>query len=236
VAISQKSIKILWANAGGRCAFPHCQQRLCTSDAGNAAPYTIGEMAHIRGERPGSNRYDASQTQIQRDDYENLILLCPNHHTIIDRPENEDSYNVEVLQAMKAAHENFVSGLLEKPQFADKREVAAYIYPLLKENHEVFISFGPLSEIARRNPGSDAHGIWLSERLATIIPNNRRMIRVLEANLRLFGPPEQTILARFRLHVRSYERWVLNEVTYEGVVRFPTEFESLISGLVYAGT
>jgi hypothetical protein len=100
----------------------------------------------------------------------------------------------------------------------------------------VFINFGPHSEIARKNPASDAHGIWLSERLTTIIPNNRRMTRVREANLRSFGPLEQAILARFRLHVRSYERWALDEVTYEGVVRFPTEFESLISELVYAGT
>jgi hypothetical protein len=137
---------------------------------------------------------------------------------------------------MKAAHESFVSGRLEKPEFADKKAVAAYLYPLMKENHEVFINFGPHSEIAHRNPGSDAHGVWLSERLATIIPNNRRMLDVIEDNSGLFDPKEQAIFARFGLHVRNYDQWVHDEINYEGVVRFPVEFEALISDLAHART
>lgn len=142
-------------------------------------------MAHICTEKSGlgSNRHDPSQNPAERDDYENLILLCPNHHTLIDKPENEDRYSVDSLKAMKMEHENFVNGRLEKLQFANKKEVAAYLYPRMKENHEVFTNFGPHSEIARKNPESDAHGIWLSERLGTIIPNNRRMLNVIEANI-----------------------------------------------------
>ena len=234
MAITQKSIKILWANAAGRCAFSDCGEKLCTSDVGDATSHTIGEMAHIRGERPGSNRHDPSQTPAERDAYENLILLCPNHHTLIDRPENEDRYSIEFLQVMKAEHEKFVSGKLERPHFADKNEVAAYLFPLMKENYEVFNTFGPHSEIARKNPGSDAHGVWLSERLATIIPNNRRMLDVIESNSGLFDPEEQAVLARFGLHVRSYDQCVQDEITYEGVVRFPAEFEALISELAHA--
>ena len=236
MAITQKSMKILWANAAGRCAFPDCREKLCTNDAGDVAPHAIGEMAHIRGDRPGSNRYDPSQTRAERDGYENLVLLCPNHHTLIDRPENEDRYSVDFLKDMKAEHENFVSGRLGKLQFSDKNEVAAYLYPLMRENYEAFINFGPHSEIARKNPESDAHGVWLSERLTTIIPNNRRMLGVIEANTGLFDPEEQTILARFGLHVRSYDQWVHDEITYEGVVRFPAEFEALIGELAHART
>ena len=83
MAISQKSTKILWANAAGRCAFPGCQARLCTQDAGGQAPYIIGEMAHVCGEKPGASRYNADQAAAERDDYQNLILLCPTHHTLI---------------------------------------------------------------------------------------------------------------------------------------------------------
>lgn len=231
MAITSKSTKILWANSAGRCAFPDCREKLCTDDAGEAAPHTIGEMAHICGEKVGSNRHDPSQTPAERDDYANLVLLCPTHHTRIDKPENEGTYTVAVLHEMKTEHENFVSGRLEKHPFADKHSVAAYFYPLMKENHEIFMQYGPYSEIARKNPESDAHGVWLSERLATIIPNNRRMADIAQSNLNLFSLKEKMILIRFVRHVASYDRWVRDEITYEGVTRFPIEFEALIEEL-----
>jgi len=52
-------------------------------------------MAHICGDKPGANRHDAGQTDAERDDYQNLILLCPTHHTLIDRKENESVYTVD---------------------------------------------------------------------------------------------------------------------------------------------
>jgi len=234
MTITQKSTKILWANAAGRCAFPGCQALLCSEEAGNSAPYTIGEMAHICGERPGSSRYDSSQTPEERDAYVNLILLCPTHHTLVDKPENERRYSVSVLQKMKADHEGYVSARLEVRIFQEKREVAEYVYPLLKQNHDVFLAYGPHSEIARKNPESDVQGIWLSERLATIVPNNRKIAEIVTANSNLFTSTEQTVLTKFALHARSYEAWVTDDVSYEGVVRFPEEFERLILEIVNA--
>jgi hypothetical protein len=235
MTITQKSMKILWANAAGRCAFPGCQCRLCTNEAGKIAPYTIGEMSHICGEKSGANRYDGSQSAEQRDDYANLILLCPNHHTLIDKPENEKKYTVEVLRKMKSDHEGYVNGRLEVKQFQDKYEVAACVYPLLKENHHVFLSFGPKSEIARKNPESDAYGVWVSERLSTIIPNNRKIAEITAANSALFTGAEQAVLKKFELHARSYEAWITDDVSYEGVVRFPEDFDKLISEMADAG-
>lgn len=236
MAVSTKTIKVLWANAAGRCAFPGCEKKLCTEASGGAAPYTIGEMAHIRGERPYSNRHDPSQPALERDGYANLILLCPDHHTEIDKSENVGLYSVSSLLKMKSEHEANVSGRLKRFQFSNKREVATCIYPLLKENHSVFTNFGPDSEIARKNPESDAHAVWLSERLATIVPNNRRIAEVVKAEKALFTGEEQKVLTQFELHSRSYERWVNEEVSYEAVVRFPVEFDKLIAGLVDAGT
>ncbi|HAY96656.1 HNH endonuclease, partial [Shewanella sp.] len=54
-------------------------------------------MAHIKGNKLGSNRYDPEQTDVERDSYENLILLCPTHHTLIDKAENESEFSVELL-------------------------------------------------------------------------------------------------------------------------------------------
>jgi hypothetical protein len=35
--------------------------------------------------------------------FANLLMLCQEHHTIVDR--NPDEYRIEALEAMKAAHE-----------------------------------------------------------------------------------------------------------------------------------
>lgn len=193
-------------------------------------------MAHIRGERPSSNRHDPDQTDKERNDYSNLILLCPNHHTLIDRPENEEVYGTAKLREIKDAHEAYVMGRLQTSGPTHKREVAEKIYPLMKENYEAFINYGPLSKIARKHPQSEAHAVWLSERLSTIIPNNRCMLTTVIAHKDLFSPKEQATLARFAIHVRSYEPWVREEISYEAVVPFPPEFETLISGLIDASS
>ncbi|WP_143337867.1 HNH endonuclease, partial [Cronobacter sakazakii] len=82
MSISEKSIKLLWSNAAGICSFRGCNEKLSVEESAGVAPYTLGEMAHIKGNKPGSNRYDIDQSSAERDSYENLILLSPTHHTL----------------------------------------------------------------------------------------------------------------------------------------------------------
>ena len=237
MAISQKSIKILWANAAGYCSFPDCPQKLALSETGEFAAHTIGEMAHICGENPGSNRHDLNQTTLERDDYSNLILLCPTHHTIIDRKENEARFSVALLLQMKADHEAFVQRSIGHSRRIDRKAAASLIAPLLEENHQAWLSFGPLSDVAKQNPHSAAaHAAWLSERLGTIVPNNRRIAKLLTDEAESFHPQDQSTIAAFLLHARSYEQWVSGSVSYEGVRRFPTPFADLIKEAVRAGS
>jgi hypothetical protein len=231
MTISSKTIKVLWANAAGRCAFPDCGALLCTPESGSAAPYTIGEMAHIRGEKLGANRHHPAQTPAERDGYANLILLCPTHHTLIDKPENLAAYSVNLLLNMKLQHNKDVEVRLKKQAYKDKKEVARTLYPLLVQNHAIFKNYGPHSDIARKNPESDAHAVWLSMRLSTIVPNNRQMVDITSTNAKLFGAEEQGVLAAFEVHARGYEQWVQDEISYEGVVRFPVQFDALITEL-----
>ncbi|WP_374595676.1 HNH endonuclease [Sphingosinicella sp.] len=229
MAISQKSIKLLWANAAGLCSYPECRERLALSEAGEFASHTIGEMAHICGDKVGSNRHDPKQSMEQRDDYHNLILVCPTHHAMIDRKENEARFTVEMLQKFKEDHEAFIQQSLIFTPNASRQAVANEIAPLLAQNHQAWLSFGPFSEIARRNPHSgSAHAAWLSERLGTIVPNNRRINEILRANAGAFSANDHPVVAAFQLHVRSYERWVADEISYEGVTRFPVAFAELI--------
>jgi len=231
MAIKDKNIKLLWSNAAGRCSFTDCGMRLTVEQAAHEAPYTLGEMAHIKGENKGSNRYDETQTNEERNSYENLILLCPNHHTLIDKPENECMYSVDVLKEMKIAHENNVLARLEAKEFRSVEKVKGRIAIYLAENRQVWLKYGPMSELALKNPHSEEiFAIWTSERLSTIVPNNRLMESLLKVNRDLFDRKDQPTISEFLLHVKSYEKWVEDEIPYHAVTRFPPDFEHLIMG------
>lgn len=98
MATSAPTIKRLFALSGNRCAFPGCNNPLIDRNG-----VLIADVCHIAGARPGAARYDASQTEEQRQAFDNLIVLCPNHHRIIDS--DEVTYTRAVLRKMKQAHE-----------------------------------------------------------------------------------------------------------------------------------
>ncbi|TNB48191.1 HNH endonuclease [Martelella lutilitoris] len=236
MAITKKTIKILWSYSGGRCAFPGCWERLCDTLAGDAAPFPLGEMAHICGDKQGANRHNAAQTDAERDDYENLILLCPTHHRLIDRRENELTYTVDVLHEMKTEHEARVRKQLDQIPMATRPDVAKMIVPLLEENRQSWAHYGPVSELAQTQPHNEAvYAVWVSERLSVIVPNNRKIASMLEANRRLFDAEDQAAITAFLMHVRSYEQWVEDDIPYAAVKRFPKEFDDLIRGIVDGG-
>lgn len=94
---SVPTIKRLFAHSGNRCAFPKCQNRLVEGET------VVGEICHIKARSPDGPRYNANQTAEQRHAYDNLILMCGIHHTVID--DDPVAYTVERLVAMKAEHE-----------------------------------------------------------------------------------------------------------------------------------
>lgn len=160
---------------------------------------------------------------------------CPTHHALIDRAENEGQFTVDILQRFKLDHERHVREQLAPQPAEDKYAIATEIAPLLSQNHQVWSTYGPMSDFARRNPHNEsAHAVWLSERLSTIVPNNRRIADLLRKDMKSFNSAEQSVISEFALHVRSYEMWVADEISYEGVMRFPLAFSELIEGIANA--
>ncbi len=93
-------IRRLFALSCNLCFYAKCEVRL----ADPSWPRLNGDVAHIAGEKPGSARYDSEMTDDQRRDYSNLMLLCPNHHRLIDALEVE-GHTAEGLAEMKRRHE-----------------------------------------------------------------------------------------------------------------------------------
>ncbi len=69
----------------------------------------LADVCHIKAANPGGSRYDAKQSAAERHGYENLILVCPTHHRLID--DDTKTYTVEHLLNMKADHERDSSPL-----------------------------------------------------------------------------------------------------------------------------
>jgi len=72
--------------------------------------FPLGVQAHIVGEKRTAARGHGNLTQHERNSYFNLILLCPNHHEIVD--ENPEEYTVEKLHLFKDQHEYWVDHTL----------------------------------------------------------------------------------------------------------------------------
>lgn len=96
--------KVLLAfRSGGVCAI--CGKHL-TYEATTGSDTYVAEAAHIRGEKPDAPRYDASMTDKERDGIDNLLYLCTDDHTIIDKVEAD--WPVDRLDKLKADHERKV--------------------------------------------------------------------------------------------------------------------------------
>lgn len=116
MSITVQSRKILWGRSGNRCAFPGCNQELHQADETSST--VIGQECHIEAQSEDGPRFNPALSEKQIDSFENLILMCPIHHRIID--ENPEKYTVAALKKMKAGHEDRVRRALEdKSEFDD---------------------------------------------------------------------------------------------------------------------
>ncbi len=110
------TIRSLFARSANQCAFPNCMHRLVNED-----DLFIGEVCHIRAAAPGGPRYSRRQTGEERRARGNLVLLCHEHHVVVDS--HPRRYTPTVLQEMKRVHERRSQGRPFTPSDAVLAEV-----------------------------------------------------------------------------------------------------------------
>ena len=108
-SISEQQTKILWG-IGAICAFPGCGQWLVEGASALDPAAVIGQMAHIVAHSNEGPRADPSFPPEKRNLAENLILLCPTHHALVDA--QDSTYTVEELRRWKEEQERFVRDAL----------------------------------------------------------------------------------------------------------------------------
>src|SRR5689334_22885101 len=98
MGLTDRTRKILWARAGGRCSI--CRRLLVTDATGPDGPSVHGEEAHIVAKSAGGPRACCLS---DIDAYDNLILLCSQHHKQID--DQHTYFTVDRLRQIKQSHE-----------------------------------------------------------------------------------------------------------------------------------
>jgi len=125
MSISQLDIKLLWGRAAARCCFPGCRTVLSQSSPAVGEPYVLGQQAHIVAREDNGPRGQSPLSLEERDSYSNLILLCPTHHTMIDK--DPSSYPVELLHKFKSDHELWACQALSNlPSLQDEANSLVY--------------------------------------------------------------------------------------------------------------
>jgi hypothetical protein len=102
--ISQANKFIIWGKAAGRCEFRGCNKQLLR-DALTQGEFNQAYIAHIIADVPGGPRGDVVKSDLIKDNITNLMLMCDEHHRLIDKVD-EAGYTVELLIEMKKEHEN----------------------------------------------------------------------------------------------------------------------------------
>lgn len=218
MAISDNTVKLLWGRAAGTCSKPNCWADL-TILLEDGRGFNIGEMAHVIARSPTGPRGVVAGGS---DEYDNLVLLCPTCHRLVDKAP-EQTYPSEMLHQWKQDHERIVRANGNALKFQSAAELKAHVALLLYENKALWSSLGPKSSVALTDPGSNMHEVWALRKLDTIVPNNIKIINAVEANLTLLNTTETASFFEFKIHAQSFEQHQYKRLdTYP---LFPVDFE-----------
>ncbi len=181
MGISNPEIKKLYGLAAGRCSI--CKINVFDNDV------HIGEMAHIIAKSTGGARGNKKLASITNS-YENLILLCANHHTEVDQ--NPNHYTVELLHKIKSEHERTIASHFETPK--ERANDISFI--------KLFMRFVPFTQIRFF---TEHLPVSVNLKLSTV----GDMFEVIQVdNPHLYPLNDNNFHARFQSFIESYyELW-----------------------------
>ncbi|MGG1594180.1 hypothetical protein [Terribacillus saccharophilus] len=119
LSISTHVLRKLFMYSGNQCAFPGCANKIINDD-GNY----IGQLCHIEAANKGGERFNQAMTNKERSSYDNLLLLCYEHHITTD---DVKKYPVTKMKEIKETHERKYKQLLD-----------SFIRDVTKENQIIY--------------------------------------------------------------------------------------------------
>ncbi len=219
-----KTKRILLARSGGFCSNPNCNADLFPLFE-NKEIINVEELAHIIGQSENGPRGDNDLPLEERDNYENIILLCPTCHTKIDKFLH--LYPVTALRNWKQSHEERIVALFNISKLDTRKMARKEIEKLQLHNRMVFDTYGPYSKQAEENY-LEVEKIWEQKSIGTIIPNNRKINAIIERNYELLTEGEKYLFEEWKQHKESFEFNKLSGDKTSALVIYPTAFDSIL--------
>ncbi|ORI01734.1 hypothetical protein B5723_11245 [Mammaliicoccus sciuri] len=198
-SISRVVERKLYAESMGLCMNPNCKEEVIKFDS------DISEKAHI-----------VPYCETKDNNYENLLILCPNCHTKFDK---DNAFSIEEVKSWKSKRLKDREKLLEKT-YSNFDDLERDIKPLLKENLIIY---------SRYYLSGNKKGWDRSEN--KIIANNTKIKNLLIKNEHLLNDYQKTnsnmdIVTEFILHTEEFESSRMDEEKIRSIF-YPKELNSI---------
>lgn len=220
--LSESTKRRLWSECAGYCQNPADGTFLFKEDT----DVDFAEMAHIVPATTSGPRDVAgvTLTREERAHHSNIVVLCANCHTIVDK--DPDNYPLQVLKQWKARHQETLRAAFGTPVFEDRAQARAYVEPRFAANRAIFRRYGPQDDEFSEERAAQ----WRRHALKTVVPNNAAIARVIKQNRMLLRPDEREAADEFMIHEAEFAaRHVLNDWT-AGSQTFPAGMDLLFEG------
>jgi len=124
---------------------------------------------------------------------------------------------------------NYYYGQNQPPQVKTKFQVKSELDQLLAENAAVFKMYGPTPENTS-DLTTRKHEAWRSMASNYIVPNNEKIIKLLEEYIDLLNFEEKIILMEFKLHSEGFKDNQTREERIAEYPKFPIAINSVLGG------
>lgn len=214
----------LFADSAGHCQRPECLDTLYPQEL-NGVKH-IAEMAHVIPHGKTGPRSDERPDEaFDSDSFENLILLCPTCHTIIDK--NPDAYPRNILLKWKRDHLANLALKQGIKKYENRSDARLAIVARLDENKAIWKRLAPEDGSAfEYDPESETAQLWSQRVKSIILPNHYHTLSILEANLHLMTEMERDTNAEYQEHVRGLTDRHINGEAGQAI-RFPKNMEAM---------
>lgn len=188
----------LFTDSAGYCQNPNCNVELFPREIESFGH--IAEMAHIFAATDGGPRTNAQLTEEERGAYNNLVLLCSNCHSMVDKAPEE--FTPDVLSFWKQSHRHKLELAFGLSKLETRSDLRRVIEPLLVQNRTIHKKIGPDNDYKYDPEATEAFS-WKERVKRTIIPNSMKILMIVEANLNLLNGDEIDVISDFRFHVEG---------------------------------
>jgi hypothetical protein len=223
MSISTEVKRKLLASSGGYCGKPDCHADLFPFFESREIT-NIEELAHIIGQKDKGPRGKNELPLNQRDEFENIILLCPNCHTTIDK--KPQLFPIDNIIQWKKNHTESIKNIFSVPMFNSREEAMKYLRLLFAENKAIFDKYGPHSENAKYKQ-METELMWEKQSIQKLIPNNRKIEAAIEQNKELLQGNEFSQFIEFKLHREGFEYNKISGDVNSTVPTFPEGLENI---------